>query len=59
MIRKEISNRVEIITYKIELQTDMNDLEMKQIERTIEHLGDVGVLTGDKIHLLSGAFKEA
>lgn len=59
MIRKEISNRVEIITYKIELQTDMNDLEMEQIERTIEHLGDVGVLTGEKIHLLSGAFKEA
>lgn len=58
-IRKEIANKVEEITYKIELQVEINDLELEQIERTIEHLGDVGVLTGKKFGLLSQSFKES
>lgn len=37
----------------------MNDLELEQIERTIEHLGDVGVLTGKKFGLLSQSFRES
>lgn len=58
-IREEIANKVEEITYKIELQVEMNDLELEQIERTIEHLGDVGVLTGKKFGLLSQSFRES
>ena len=58
MIRREISNRVELITYRIELQTDINDLQIEQIERSIEHLGDVGVLTGKKVGKLADAFRE-
>lgn len=58
-IREEIANKVEEITYKIELQVEINDLELEQIERTIEHLGDVGVLTGKKFGLLSQSFKES
>lgn len=58
-IREEIANKVEEITYKIELQVEINDLELEQIERTIEHLGDVGVLTGKKFGLLSQSFRES
>lgn len=58
-IREEIANKVEEITYKIELQVEVNDLELEQIERTIEHLGDVGVITGRKFGLLSQSFKES
>lgn len=58
-IREEIANKVEEITYKIELQVEINDLELEQIERTIEHLGDVGVITGRKFGLLSQSFKES
>lgn len=58
MIRREISNRVEIITYRIELQTDINDLQIQQLERSIEHLGDVGVLSGRKVGKLADAFRE-
>lgn len=59
LIRTEIANRVETITYRIELQTDMNDLELENIERSIEHLGDVGILTGSKIGLLGEGFGKA
>lgn len=59
LIRTEIANRVETITYRIELQTDMNDLELENLERSIEHLGDVGILTGSKIGLLSEGFGKA
>ena len=58
-IREEIANKVEEITYKIELQVEINDLELEQIERAIEHLGDVGVITGRKFGLLSQSFKES
>lgn len=58
-IREEIANKVEEITYKIELQVEINDLELEQIERTIEHLGDVGILTGKKFGLLSQSFRES
>lgn len=59
LIRTEIANRVETITYRIELQTDMNDLELENLERSIEHLGDVGILTGSKIGLLGEGFGKA
>lgn len=59
LIRTEISNRIETITYRIELRTDMNDLEIENLERSIEHLGDVGVLTGSKIGLLGDVFGKA
>ena len=59
LIRTEISNRIETITYRIELRTDMNDLEIENLERSIEHLGDVGILTGSKIGLLGDVFGKA
>lgn len=59
LIRTEISNRIETITYRIELRTDMNDLEIENLERSIEHLGDVGILTGSKIGLLGDIFGKA
>lgn len=59
LIRTEISNRIETITYRIELRTDMNELEIENLERSIEHLGDVGILTGSKIGLLGDVFGKA
>lgn len=55
-IRQEIANRVEIITYKIELKMDMNDLEIRQLERSIEHLGEVGLETGKRFGKLRDIF---
>ena len=58
MIRTEIANRVELITYRIELKVDMNDRELELLERSIEHLGDLGITSGRSFDKLAESFNK-
>lgn len=46
MIRTEIANQVELITYEIELKIDISDRNIEYLEHVIDRLGDMGLQTG-------------
>lgn len=46
MIRTEIANQVELITYEIELKIDISDRDIEYLEHVIDRLGDMGLQTG-------------